>query len=82
MGFTVRDGNIAVTTLLHMPDHLFHHHQVTEMGVTARHESSQDMKRCFVPDCLSNRAVIPVADYDTPAHEIGHLMKFGYHRID
>jgi hypothetical protein len=43
---------------------------VTEMGVSARHKTGQDMERRFVFYSRCNLPVIPVTDNDTPAHEL------------
>ena len=70
MGFPVRDCDIAVPSLLHMPDDLFHHHQMAEVRVPGRHEPGQDMELALVAYRIGDHLVIAVADDDPPADKI------------
>jgi hypothetical protein len=49
-----------------MPDHLFHHHQVAEVGETGGHEASEDMERPPVPHGIHNKTIVTVTDHNTP----------------
>ena len=60
---------VAVTPLLDMPDHLLHHHQVTEMRVTRRHKAGQDVKLASVTDCVGDRLVIALTENNSPLYE-------------
>jgi hypothetical protein len=71
-----------MSTLLCVPDNLFHHHQVTEMGVPAWHKSCQDMKRGVIAYRAGYLVVVPLTDNDTAAHEVRDLRKVGNQRGD
>ncbi|OPX76239.1 MAG: hypothetical protein A4E39_00064 [Methanoregulaceae archaeon PtaB.Bin152] len=72
VGFPVRNGDIPRPALLHVPYHLFHHHQVSEVGVAGGHEPGQDVKGPPVPYCLCDLAIVAVADHDAASDERRH----------
>jgi hypothetical protein len=80
MRLTVSNGHVAIATLLHMPDHLLHDHQVTEMRVAAWHEPGEDVKGRAVADRSGDRAVVPVPDDYTSPHKIRDVGEIGDYR--
>jgi hypothetical protein len=82
MRLPVSDRYITVTTLLHVPDHLFHYHQVAKVRVPAWHKSRQDMKRGMAAYRTGNLVIIPLTDYDAATDEIRDARKFRNYRGD
>ena len=60
MCFTVSHGNKPFSTLLNVPDNLLHNHEVTKVGVTTRHETSQYMEGFFLCNCIRNCIIAAV----------------------